>query len=144
MAAAVSGLVGCSPKGGSASESTSGSSVSNVASGVPTNNGMAARNPQDEKFTAATTDFSALLQPLSIGGKKLRNRFVKPGAGSYTPDNGITQQTTGFYEGIAKGGTGLVIVEDCNWAYTGPEDVKAVVDAVHDGGALCGIQVWGM
>lgn len=100
-------------------------------------------NPQDEAFTTCTTDFSHIFAPLSIGTLQLKNRLVKSGAGSYTIDNGINEQGIGFYSELAKGGTSLIIVESCDWLVKGPETLKPVVDAIHAGGALAGIQVWG-
>lgn len=57
--------------------------------------------------------FRKLLEPEYIGKVKLRNRLIKTGAGtSFIGENGqVGDRIIGFYEALAKGGVGLVIVE---------------------------------
>lgn len=101
-------------------------------------------NPQDDSFTVATTDFSAIFQPIEIGSHTVRNRIVKSGAGSATMDTGvITDQTVAFYRAIAEGGAGLVIVEGCDYLIQDENTLKPIVDAIHEAGALAGIQFAG-
>jgi 2,4-dienoyl-CoA reductase (NADPH2) len=64
----------------------------------------AIRNPQYEK----------LLEPGRIGSVKTRNRIVKTGAGMlmwHEDDVHMRPEVLAFYEGIARGGVGLLIVE---------------------------------
>ena len=64
----------------------------------------AIRNPQYEK----------LLEPGRIGSVKTRNRIVKSGAGMlmwHENDLHMQPEVLAFYEGIARGGVGLLIVE---------------------------------
>ena len=57
--------------------------------------------------------FRKLLEPHYIGRVKVRNRIIKTGAGtSFIGKNGLIEdRIIGFYETLAKGGVGLVIVE---------------------------------
>lgn len=58
-------------------------------------------------------EFEKLLEPISIGKVKLRNRLMKTGAGtSFIDEEGqVGDRIIGFYEALAKGGVGLVTVE---------------------------------
>jgi len=65
---------------------------------------MSATNPRYEK----------LLEPGRIGSVKTRNRMVKSGAGMlmwHEDDLHMRPEVLAFYEGIARGGVGLLIVE---------------------------------
>ena len=56
--------------------------------------------------------FDKLLEPYHIGKVKTRNRMVKTAAGmSYQTDEYINEKSKAFYEGLAKGGVGLLMVE---------------------------------
>ncbi len=57
--------------------------------------------------------FEKLLEPFAIRDVKLRNRIVKPAQGMVfaTDDGYVTDRNRGYYETLAKGGVGLVIVE---------------------------------
>jgi 2,4-dienoyl-CoA reductase (NADPH2) len=66
--------------------------------------GMSTKNRQYEK----------LLEPGRIGSVKTRNRIVKSGAGMlmwHEDDLHMRPEVLAFYEGIARGGVGLLIVE---------------------------------
>ncbi len=54
----------------------------------------------------------AFFKPLKIGGKTIRNRVVKSPQSSYfwELDQSAGQRAIDFYESLAKGGTGLVVV----------------------------------
>lgn len=89
-------------------------------------------------------DVGPLFEPLRVGGKTLRNRIVMPPMvvvrGITTPE-GIE-----WYGERARGGVGLVIVEATSVNRFGEEltaeNLKPLVDAIHDGGALAAIQLF--
>jgi 2,4-dienoyl-CoA reductase (NADPH2) len=59
--------------------------------------------------------FPSLLEPGYIGNVKTRNRMIKTGAGTFFPsgdkDEPMNDKVKWFYESIARGGVGLLIVE---------------------------------
>jgi 2,4-dienoyl-CoA reductase (NADPH2) len=60
------------------------------------------------------TKYEKLLEPGHIGSVKTRNRIVKSGAGMlmwHEDDVHMQPEVLAFYEGIARGGVGLLIVE---------------------------------
>lgn len=59
-------------------------------------------------------NFDKLMEPASIGSVKTRNRIIKTGAGMlmwHEDETEINQKVLAFYEGLARGGVGLLIVE---------------------------------
>lgn len=61
------------------------------------------------------TKFPLLLEPGYIGRVKIRNRMIKTGAGTFFPsgdkEDPMNDKVKCFYESIARGGVGLLIVE---------------------------------
>jgi 2,4-dienoyl-CoA reductase-like NADH-dependent reductase (Old Yellow Enzyme family) len=60
------------------------------------------------------TKYEKLLEPGRIGSVKTRNRIFKSGAGMlmwHEDDLHMSEEVKAFYEGIARGGVGLLIVE---------------------------------
>ncbi|MFC1962933.1 FAD-dependent oxidoreductase [Chloroflexota bacterium] len=57
--------------------------------------------------------FRKLFEPFRIGEMELKNRIVRSAMHTRfaTTDGHVTDQLLGYYEGLAKGGSGLVIVE---------------------------------
>jgi 2,4-dienoyl-CoA reductase (NADPH2) len=57
--------------------------------------------------------FTKLLEPGYIGKLRLKNRFIKTGAGTgfIAKDGSVTDEMIHFYETIAKGGVGLIVFE---------------------------------
>ena len=59
--------------------------------------------------------FPLLLEPGYIGRVKTRNRMIKTGAGTFFPsgdkDEPMNNKVKWFYESIARGGVGLLIIE---------------------------------
>jgi 2,4-dienoyl-CoA reductase (NADPH2) len=56
--------------------------------------------------------FHHLLEPYHIGKVKTRNRIVKTAAGmSYQTDDYMNEKSKAFYESLARGGVGLLMVE---------------------------------
>lgn len=57
--------------------------------------------------------FRKLLEPMQLKQVRLRNRVIKPGQrlGFVDKEGYITRQDVSFYENIAKGGVGLIIVD---------------------------------
>ncbi|MBR2836674.1 MAG: FAD-dependent oxidoreductase [Coriobacteriales bacterium] len=106
-------------------------------------------NPQDYDYTTYTTDFATLFSPLQIGKLTIPNRMVKSAAGSNTLVNGM-DSSVDYYSNIAKGGVGLLWVE--NFTSLLPDyknfdkddfddyDMPRLVQAIHDAGAYCGYQ----
>ena len=91
-----------------------------------------------------SVDVTPLFEPLKVRDKEFRNRIVMPpmvaNRGVATPD-GVE-----WYGQHAKGGVALVIVEATAVNRFGEEltvdSLKALVDAIHDGGALAAIQLF--
>ena len=85
-----------------------------------------------------------LFQPLKVRGKELRNRIVMPPMvvlrGLTTPEG------VAWYGRRARGGVGLVIVEATAVNRFGSEltaeNLKPLVGAIHEGGALAAIQLF--
>ncbi|WP_303050753.1 NAD(P)/FAD-dependent oxidoreductase [uncultured Slackia sp.] len=122
--------------------------------------GDAARevNPQDDGYTAYTTDYSALFQPLTIAGHTAPNRIAKSAAGSETLFGSNAEPAlapTTYYENMAKGGVGMIWVEsgDPTPDHSGmekaigrDEDVeywKPFVEKLHQHGCFVGMQITG-
>jgi 2,4-dienoyl-CoA reductase (NADPH2) len=63
--------------------------------------------------------FQKLLEPSFIGKVKTRNRIIKTAQGSsfIEPTGYVGEQAKGYYETMAKGGVGLLIVESCGVEY---------------------------
>jgi 2,4-dienoyl-CoA reductase (NADPH2) len=58
--------------------------------------------------------FEKLLSPYTIGKVKTRNRMIKTGASSlywHEDELHMNRTTLAFYEALARGGVGLIIVE---------------------------------
>lgn len=64
-------------------------------------------------------EFIKLLEPLKIGKVRLRNRIVKPAQAMALPDiiGYVSERTKFFYEALAKGGVGMIIIEACGTDY---------------------------
>jgi 2,4-dienoyl-CoA reductase (NADPH2) len=63
--------------------------------------------------------FARLLEPGSIGKVKTRNRIIKTASGSsfVEPTGFISERMIAYYENLARGGVGLLIVESCGVEY---------------------------
>jgi len=73
--------------------------------------GMSSNSPQSK---INNMKYEKLLEPGRIGSVKTRNRIVKSGAGMlmwHEDDLHMRPEVLAFYEGIARGGVGLLIVE---------------------------------
>src|SRR4030042_291377 len=63
---------------------------------------------------ASRKRFRKLMEPGMIGRVRTRNRIIKTAAGTGYAENGLpSERMKGFYESLAKGGVGLIIVENC-------------------------------
>jgi 2,4-dienoyl-CoA reductase (NADPH2) len=98
----------------------------------------------------AKNKFEKLFTPCNIGGVKLKNRLVKTANQTYLFEPGekrVGPLVKAFYGALAKGGTGLVIVEtpvmewpimntgDCRMRLDSDDaipNVKELVDAIHE------------
>ena len=61
-----------------------------------------------------TTGFERLMAPGHIGSLQTKNRIIKTAAGTgYALNGNPTDQMAGFYSAFAKGGVGLIIIENC-------------------------------
>ena len=97
-----------------------------------------------EGITEAMHDVTALFTPLQVGHKTLSNRIVMPPMvvlrGVTTPEG------REWYGRRAQGGVGLVIVEATSVVGFGSdhtaENLRPLVQAIHTGGALAGIQLF--
>jgi len=65
------------------------------------------------------TRFEKLLEPSFIGKVRTRNRIIKTGQGTsfIEPTGYVGEQAKAYYETMAKGGVGLLIVESCGVEY---------------------------
>jgi 2,4-dienoyl-CoA reductase (NADPH2) len=66
------------------------------------------------RFTVTTNKYEKLFSPYHIGKVQLKNRFVKSAAQTYFFESGerrVGDIALAFYEAVAKGGVGLIIVE---------------------------------
>ena len=63
--------------------------------------------------------FERLIEPSSIGRTKTRNRIIKTASGAFylEPTGHVGKRAHAYYETIAKGGVGLLIVESCGVEY---------------------------
>jgi 2,4-dienoyl-CoA reductase (NADPH2) len=60
------------------------------------------------------SNFEKLMEPGFIGGLRTKNRIIKTAGGTGFAENGNPgEQMAVFYSAIAKGGVGLIIVENC-------------------------------
>lgn len=135
-----SGMAGCAP----AASTRANPGQDAAAQAMPDTSSSYQLNPQDDSFTAFTTDFSALFQPIALGQKEAKNRIVKSAAGSYAVNEAVNEQAIGYYRELARGGAGVVLVEFCDWLIEDENSLKPIVDAIHEEGALAGAQIWGM
>lgn len=67
----------------------------------------------------AVSSFTKLLEPARIGKLKLRNRLIKTASGTsfIEPTGFVSDRMIAYYENLAKGGVGLLIVESCGVEY---------------------------
>ena len=65
------------------------------------------------------TKFPKLLEPSQIGRVKTRNRMIKTASGTsfIEPTGYVGEKVKAYYETMAKGGVGLIIVESCGVEY---------------------------
>ncbi|HJX13111.1 MAG TPA: FAD-dependent oxidoreductase [Dehalococcoidales bacterium] len=63
--------------------------------------------------------FEKLLEPSNIGRVKTRNRMIKTANGTsfIEPSGYVGERVKAYYENMAKGGVGLIIVESCGVEY---------------------------
>ena len=78
-------------------------------------------------------DFSRLLEPFHIGKVKTRNRIVKTASGTSLWSAGerrVTEKGKAFYEALARGGVGLIMVESpiVEYPFDEPGDVRMRID----------------
>jgi 2,4-dienoyl-CoA reductase-like NADH-dependent reductase (Old Yellow Enzyme family)/thioredoxin reductase len=152
-------MQGCSPQTPSA-----GGGSGSSAGAVTPSGATGALNPQED-YTAYTTDYAALFEPLKIGSLTLKNRLVKSPGGSDTwiPEGDVLNDNyLDYYENFAKGGCSLVFTESSIAAYIGIDVAKhestgwfgahldkakelmgPVVERVHKHGAYIGYQLAG-
>ena len=61
------------------------------------------------------TKFEKLMEPGYVGRVRTRNRIIKTAAGTGYAENGLpSERMNRFYESLAKGGVGLIILENCS------------------------------
>jgi 2,4-dienoyl-CoA reductase-like NADH-dependent reductase (Old Yellow Enzyme family) len=67
----------------------------------------------------SNNNFRRLLEPGYIGGLKTRNRIIKTASGTsfVEPTGFMSQRAIDYYESLARGGVGLLIVESCGVEY---------------------------
>src|SRR4030043_2380471 len=82
---------------------------------------------------AKNPEFHKLLEPFHIGKVKTRNRIIKAAAGTsfWNPgEHRITEKGKAFYESLARGGVGLIMVESpiVEYPFDEPGDVRLRID----------------
>lgn len=102
--------------------------------------------------------YPMLLSPFELKHLKLKNRMVKEGSSINlaSQDGFVTDDNISFYEAIAKGGIGLIMVEhgfiDYPMGVTGPRRIavsddkyvlglRRLADVIHKHGAACCLQL---
>ena len=78
-------------------------------------------------------EFRRLLEPFHIGKVKTRNRIIKTAAGTsfWSPgDRRVTDMALAYYEAVAKGGAGLIMMESpiVEYPFDAPGDVRMRID----------------
>ncbi|MFC2009865.1 FAD-dependent oxidoreductase [Chloroflexota bacterium] len=98
--------------------------------------------------------FPKLFSPFQINGVELKNRIVKTGSamGFSSEDGFITETDLGWYEALAKGGTGMIVVAhgfiDYPRGVSGPwrqgisddkfiPGLRQIADVIHANGGVC-------
>src|SRR3972149_7568734 len=75
---------------------------------------MMADFSSDKIYNRADKKFKKILEPGRIGSVKTRNRIVKTGAGTFMwhqDETSMNAAILAYYESLARGGVGLLIVE---------------------------------
>ncbi|HEX2964159.1 MAG TPA: FAD-dependent oxidoreductase [Syntrophorhabdaceae bacterium] len=77
--------------------------------------------------------FSKLLEPSSIGKVKTKNRIIKTAAGTsfWSPgERRITDMALAYYEAVARGGAGLIMMESpiVEYPFDEPGDIRMRID----------------
>ena len=80
-----------------------------------------------------TSKFHKLLDPFQIGQLKIKNRMFKTGSGTNLWDPGehrVSEKALAFYEAIARGGVGFLVVESpiMEYPYDEPGDLRYRID----------------
>lgn len=157
-AGSIAVLSGCTPSG---SNNASGGDGDSNTEATGASNDL---NPQED-YTADTTDFSAVFQPMQLGSLTLKNRIVKSPGGSDTwaPEgDSLNDDFLDYYENFAKGGAAAVFTESSIRDYIGMDIAKheqtgwfganlskakdllgPVVERVHEHDAFIGFQLAG-
>ena len=81
--------------------------------------GLAYRLTKEEEM-ANNSKFQRLLEPHHIGAVKTRNRIIKTASGMlmwHENDLNVNERVKAYYESIARGGVGLLIVESATIDY---------------------------
>ena len=78
-------------------------------------------------------EFHKLLEPYHIGKVKTRNRIIKTASGTNlwnAGDHHVSEKGKAFYEALAKGGVGLIMVESpiVEYPFDEPGDVRLRID----------------
>jgi 2,4-dienoyl-CoA reductase (NADPH2) len=89
---------------------------------------------------ANNPEFQKLLEPYHIGKVKTRNRIIKTASGTsfWNPgEHRVTEKGKAFYEALARGGVGLIMVESpiVEYPFDEPGDVRLRIDDdkyIHD------------
>lgn len=82
---------------------------------------------------ANKSEFQKLLEPYHIGKVKTRNRIIKTASGTSlwnTGEHRVSKKGKAFYEALARGGVGLIIVESpiVEYPFDEPGDVRLRID----------------
>ena len=109
---------------------------------------------------ASKNKFQKLLEPYHLGSVPTRNRMIKTAAGTNLWDTGehrISGKAKAFYEAIARGGVGLLVVESPIMEYPFDEpgdlryrldddkyikDVRELTDVIHKHGCPAFVQLY--
>lgn len=92
----------------------------------------------------AIQDLARLFEPITIKGKEFKNRIVMPPMVTYLKIG--TDECTDWYGRHAQGGPALVALGATSVLRFGdeltPDSLRPVVEAIHEGGAYAGIQLF--
>lgn len=140
------GLAGCAPKTPAAAPKSEGASSSDP---MQIRKASTMLNPQSTDIVGTTSDFATLLSEFKLGSLTLPHRIVKSAAGSDTQSN--PEEIAAYYTNFAKGGVGMVWMEDCADKFEHFPNARAasmdsipfkdIADGIHAAGGYVGYQL---
>ncbi len=162
--AAMSGFAGCAPAANKSDTLSVTAEASNQSDAASVRTSFSRLNPQNYDYCSNTTKLETLFSEVTIGNLTIPNRMVKSAAGSDTAGRGSDstgepqplqnpEELLSYYRNFAKGGIGLIWMEDLAQAdmfehfprkgYQIVENIpfEEIVSQVHAEGSYIGYQI---